>query len=206
MTKNVKLEINNTGFIDIPCNETIHRDDNQIFHLCKYNIKDQFIGYSDVIFSPKDIYKLLYSDYTNPLNSYNITLSSATLSAITSITNKYLADKRIYIPVSLEKLNYYYSIARESGKSIRELCYIAKVMSNHSSHMLSTTSTTYSSEYKTQNYKSDMENLYKDKIFHKALDYYLTNIHHNQRSNNQEEMSCFKLIADRNNTNKKFHK
>ena len=203
MTKNVKLEINNTGFVDIPCNETIHRDDNQIFHLCKYNIKDQFIGYSDVIFSPKDTYKLLYSDFTNPLNSYNITLSSETLSAITSITNKYLADKRIYIPVSLEKPNYYYLVARGSGKSIRELCYAIKVMSNHSSHMLSTT---YLSEYKTQNYKSDMENLYKDKIFHKALDYYLTNIHHNQKSNNKEEMSCFKLIADRNNTNKKFHK
>lgn len=129
--------------------------------------------------------------------------SSETLSAITSITNKYLSDKRIYIPISLEKPNYYYSIARGSGKSIRELCYVAKVMSNHSSHMISTV---YSSEYKTQNYKSDMENLYKDKIFHKALDYYLTNIHHNQRSNNKEEMSCFKLIADRNNTNKKFHK
>lgn len=129
--------------------------------------------------------------------------SSAILSAITSITNKYLADKRIYIPVSLEKPNYYYLVARGSGKSIRELCYVAKVMSNHSSHMMSTV---YSSEYKTQNYKSDMDNLYKDKIFHKALDYYLTNIHHNQRSNNKEEMSCFKLIADRNNTNKKFHK
>lgn len=203
MTKNVKLEINNTGFVDIPCNETIHRDNNQIFHLCKYNIKDQFIGYSDVIFSPKDTYKLLHPDYTNPLNPYNTTLSSATLSEITGITNKYLSDKRIYIPVSLEKPNYYYSIARGSEKSIRELCYVAKVMSNHSSHMLSTT---YLSEYKTQNYKSDIENLYKDKIFHKALDYYLTNIHHNQRSNNQEEMSCFKLIADRNNTNKKFHK
>lgn len=206
MTKNVKLEINNTGFVDIPCNETIYRDDNQIFHLCKYNIKDQFIGYSDVIFSPKDTYKLLYPDYTNPLNPYNITLSSATLSRITNITNKYLADKRIYISVSLEKPNYYYFVARGSGKSIRELCYAIKVMSNHSSHMLSTTSTTYSSEYKTQNYKSDMENLYKDKIFHKALDYYLTNIYHNQRSNNKEEMSCFKFIADRNNTNKKFHK
>ena len=203
MTKNVKLEINNTRFVDIPCNETIHRDDNQIFHLCKYNIKDQFIGYSDVIFSPKDTYKLLYPDYTNPLNPYNITFSSETLSAITSITNKYLSDKRIYIPVSLEKPNYYYLVARGSGKSIRELCYVAKVMPNHYSHMISTV---YSSEYKTQNYKLDMENLYKDKIFHKALHYYLTNIHYNQRSNNKEEMSCFKLIADRNNTNKKFHK
>lgn len=202
MTKNVKLEINNTGFVDIPCNETIHRDDNQIFHLCKYNIKDQFIGYSDVIFSPKDTYKLLYPDYTNPLNPYNIALSSETLSAITSIANKYLSDKRIYIPVSLEKPNYYYFVARGSGKSIKELCYVAKVMSNYSSHIVSNV---YSSEYKTQNYKSDIENLYKDKIFHKALDYYLTNIHHNQRSNNKEEMSCFKLIVDRNNTNKKFH-
>lgn len=138
MTKNVKLEINNTGFVDIPCNETIHRDNNQIFHLCKYNIKDQFIGYSDVIFSPKDTYKLLHPDYTNPLNPYNITISSETLSRITSITNKYLADKRIYIPVSLEKPNYYYLVARGSGKSIRELCYVAKVISNYSSHMIST--------------------------------------------------------------------
>lgn len=201
MTKNVKLEINNTGFVDIPYNKTIYRDDNQIFHLCKYNIKDQFIGCSDVIFSPKDTYKLLYPDYTNPLNPYNIALLSETLSAITSITNKYLSDKRIYIPVSLEKPNYYYFVARGSGKSIKELCYVAKVMSNYSSHIVSNV---YSSEYKTQNYKSDMENLYKDKIF-KALDYYLTNIHHNQRSNNKEEMSCFKLIVDRNNTNKKFH-
>ena len=145
----------------------------------------------------------IYPSNYDPLNPYNVTLSSETLSAITSITNKYLADKRIYIPVSLEKPNYYYFVARGSGKSIKELCYVAKVMSNYSSHMISTV---YSSEYKTQNYKSDMENLYKDKIFHKALDYYLTNIHHNQRSNNQEEMSCFKLIADRNNdTNKKFH-
>lgn len=146
--------------------------------------------------------KIYPSDY-DPLNPYNIALSSATLSEITDITNKYLSDKRIYIPVSLEKPNYYYFVARGSGKSIRELCYVAKVMSNHSSHMISTV---YLSEYKTQNYKSDMDNLYKDKIFHKALNYYLTNIHHNQRSNNKEEMSCFKLIADRNNTNKKFHK
>lgn len=30
MTKNVKSEINNTGFVEIPCNETIHRDDNHM--------------------------------------------------------------------------------------------------------------------------------------------------------------------------------
>jgi len=207
MTKNIKLEINNTGFVDISCNETIHRNDNQIFHLCKYNIKDQFVGYSDVIFSPKDTYKLLYPDYTNPLNSYNITLSSATLSRITSITNKYLSDKRIYIPISLENQIYYYSIARGSGKSIRELCYlcyVAKVISNYSSHMLSTT---YSSEYKTQNYKSDMENLYKRMISQKMLNSYITqNNSTKQKNNNQEKMRCFKLIADRNNTNNKFHK
>lgn len=204
MANNVKSEIKNTGFADIPCDETIHRDDNHIFHLCKWNIKDQFIGYSDVIFTHKDTHRLLHPDYTNSLNPYNVTLSSATLSRITNITNKYLADKRIYISVSLEKPNYYYSIARGSGKSIRELYYATKVMSNHSSHMISTV---YSSEYKTQNYKSDMENLYKDNIFHKALHYYLTNIHYNQRSNNKEEMNCFKLIANRNNnTNKKFYK
>lgn len=162
----------------------------------------------DSLLSCFELFQLKFFNTTSmnydPLNSYNVILSSATLSKITDITNKYLSDKRNYIPISLEKPNYYYLVARGSGKSIRELCYATKVMSNHSSHMISTV---YSSEYKTQNYKSDMENLYKDKIFHKALDYYLTNIHHNQRSNNQEEMNCFKLIAGRNNnTNKKFHK
>ena len=110
--------------------------------------------------------------------------SSATLSAITSITNKYLADKRIYIPVSLEKPNYYYFVARGSGKSIRELCYVAKVMSNHSSHMLSTT---YSSEYKTQNYKSDMENLYKDKILAEWLGYAIKGIQELHKQNKQQQ-------------------
>lgn len=87
MANNVKSEIKNTGFADIPCDETIHRDDNHIFHLCKWNIKDQFIGYSDVIFTHKDTHRLLHPDYTNSLNPYNVTLSSATLSRITNITN-----------------------------------------------------------------------------------------------------------------------
>lgn len=30
MANNVKSEIKNTGFADIPCDETIHRDDNHI--------------------------------------------------------------------------------------------------------------------------------------------------------------------------------
>lgn len=118
MANNVKSEIKNTGFADIPCDETIHRDDNHIFHLCKWNIKDQFIGYSDVIFTHKDTHRLLHPDYTNSLNPYNVTLSSATLSRITNITNKYLADKRIYISVSLEKPNYYYSIASLAAKAV----------------------------------------------------------------------------------------
>ena len=122
--------------------------------------------------------KIYPSDY-NPPNPYNVTLSSETLSRITNITSKYLSDKKIYIPVSLEKSNY-------------------------SSHMLSTT---YSSEYKTQNYKSDMENLYKKIISEKILNSYETqNNSTKQRSNNKEEMSCLKIIADKNNTNKKFHK
>ena len=147
--------------------------------------------------------KIYPSDY-DPLNPYNITLSSATLSRITNITNKYLSDKRIYIPVLLEKPNYYYSIARGSGKSIRELCYVAKVISNYSSYMLSTT---YSPEYTAQNYKSDIENLYKKIISEKILNSYITqNNATKQRSNNQEEMSCFKFIANKSNTNKKFHK
>ena len=48
MANNVKSEIKNTGFADIPCDETIHRDDNHIFHLCKWNIKDQFIGWVQI--------------------------------------------------------------------------------------------------------------------------------------------------------------
>ena len=58
-----------------------------------------------------------------------------------------------------------------------------------------------------QNYKSDMENLYKKIISEKILNSYITqNNSTKQRSNNQEKMSCLKLIADRNNTNKNFHK
>ena len=65
----------------------------------------------------------------------------------------------------------------------------------------------YSPEYTVQNYKSDMENLYKKIISEKILNSYITqNNSTKQRSNNQEEMSCLKLIADRNNTNKNFHK
>lgn len=30
MANNVKSEIKNTGFADIPCDETIHRDDNHM--------------------------------------------------------------------------------------------------------------------------------------------------------------------------------
>ena len=34
----------------------------------------------------------------------------------------------------------------------------------------------------------------------------MQNKSHKQRSNTQEEMSCLKIIADKNNTTKKFHK
>ena len=52
-----------------------------------------------------------------------------------------------------------------------------------------------------------IENLYKKIFSQKILNSYTTqNNSVKQRSNNQEEMSCLKLIADRNNTNKNFHK
>ena len=55
--------------------------------------------------------------------------------------------------------------------------------------------------------KSDIENLYKAMISQKMLNSYETqNNITKQRSNNKEEMSCLKIIADKNNTNKKFHK
>ena len=133
----------------------------------------------------------------------NNALSSATLSKITDITNKYLSDKRIYIPGITPQSYYYFS--RDYGKSIRELRYFIKLISDSEKSQFSYNP--YSPEYTVQNYKSDMENLYKKIISEKILNSYITqNNSTKQRSNNQEEMSCLKLIADRNNTNKNFHK
>ena len=122
---------------------------------------------------------------------------------ITDITNKYLSDKRIYIPEITPKSYYYFS--RGYGKSIRELRYFIKlILDSEKSRYLYNP---YQSEYTVQNYKSDMENLYKKIFSQKILNSYTTqNNSVKQRSNNQEEMSCLKLIADKNNTNKKFHK
>ena len=133
----------------------------------------------------------------------NNALSSATLSKITDITNKYLSDKRIYIPGITPK-SYYY-LSRGYDKSIRELYYFIKlILDSEKSRYLYNL---YYQEYTVQNYKSDMENLYKKIISEKILNSYITqNNSTKQRSNNQEEMSCLKLIADRNNTNKNFHK
>ena len=133
----------------------------------------------------------------------NNALSSATLSKITDITNKYLSDKRIYIPEITPKSYYYFS--RGYGKSIRELRYFIKlILDSEKSRYLYNL---YYKKYTVQNYKSDMENLYKKIISEKILNSYITqNNSTKQRSNNQEEMSCLKIIADKNNTNKKFRK
>lgn len=133
----------------------------------------------------------------------NNILSSATLSKITDITNKYLFDKRIYIPGITPQS--YYHLSRGNGKSIRELCYFLKLILNSEKSQFSYDP--YSPEYTVQNYKSDMENLYKKIISEKILNSYETqNNSTKQRSNNKEEVSCLKIIADKNNTNKKFHK
>ena len=151
----------------------------------------------DITFTSSEIYKLLH-----PVKQHSI-LFSATLSKITDITNKYLSDKRIYIPEITPKSYYYFSIGY--GKSIRELRYFIKLISDSEKRQFSYNP--YSPEYTVQNYKSDMENLYKKIISEKILNSYITqNNSTKQRSNNQEEMSCLKLIADRNNTNKNFHK
>ena len=129
--------------------------------------------------------------------------SSEILSKITDITNKYLSDKRIYIPGITPKSYFYPS--RGNGKSIRELCYFIKLISDSEKNQFS--SNLYSSKYTVQNYKSDMENLYKKMISQKMLNSYETqNSSTKQRSNNKKEISCLKIIADKNNTNKKFHK
>lgn len=151
----------------------------------------------DITFTSSEIYKLLH-----PVKQHSI-LFSATLNKIKSITNKYLSDKRIYIP-GITPQSYYY-LSRGYGKSIRELCYFIKlILDSEKSRYLYNP---YSSEYTVQNYKSDMENLYKKMFSQKILNSYTTqNNSVKQRNNNQEEMSCLKLIADRNNINKNFHK
>ena len=151
----------------------------------------------DITFTSSEIYKLLH-----PVKQHLI-LFSATLLKITTITNKYLSDKRIYIPGITPK-SYYY-LSRGYGKSIRELRYFIKLILNSDKSQFQYNP--YSPEYTVQNYKSDMENLYKKIISEKILNSYITqNNSTKQRSNNQEEMSCLKLISDRNNTNKNFHK
>lgn len=151
----------------------------------------------DITFTSSEIYKLLH-----PVKQHSI-LFSATLNKIKSITNKYLSDKRIYIP-GITPQSYYY-LSRGYDKSIRELCYFIKlILDSEKSRYLYNP---YSSEYTVQNYKSDMENLYKKIISEKIFNSYITqNNSTKQRSNNQETMSCLKIIADKNNTNKKFHK
>lgn len=146
---------------------------------------------------------LITSNIFQPLTIYKWNFSSATLNKIKSITNKYLADKRIYISEITPQS--YYHLSRGNGKSIRELCYFLKLILNSEKSQFSYDP--YSPEYTVQNYKSDIENLYKAKICKKIFNSYTTqNIITKQRSNNQKEMSCLKLISDRNNTNKKFHK
>lgn len=150
--------------------------------------KHLFDGYIE--FDPQYFYGI--SNYHKSNN-----LLSATLSKITNITNKYFADKRIYISGITPQSYYYFS--RGYDKSIRELCYFIKlILDSEKSRYLYNP---YSSEYIVQNYKSDMENLYK-----KLIISLLTNNFTKQRSNSKEEMSCLKIIADRNNTNKKFYK
>lgn len=142
-------------------------------------------------------------EYSSEINNYKFKISSATYNRIEVITNKYFADKRIYVPGIAPKSYYYPS--RGNSKSIRELCYFIKSISDLEKNRFSYNP--YSTEYTVQNYKFDMENLYKRIISQKILNSYTTqNNSTKQRNNNQEEMSCFRLIADRNNTNKKFHK
>lgn len=156
----------------------------------------------DIILNYQDAYRLITSNIFQPLTIYKWNLSSATYNQITTITNKYLSDKRIYIPGITPQS--YYHLSRGNGKSIRELCYFLKLISVSEKSQFSYNP--YSPRYTVQNYKSDMENLYKAMICKKLIVSLSTNNITKQRSNNKEEMSCLKIIADRNNTNKKFHK
>ena len=162
---------------------------------CDYWRKHIYDGYIE--FDPQYFYGV-----SNHYKNNNVPLS-ATLLKITTITNKYLSDKRIYIPGITPK-SYYY-LSRGYGKSIRELRYFMKLISDSEKSQFSYNP--YTPEYTVQNYKSDMENLYKKMISQKILNSYITqNSSTKQRNNNKEEISCLKIIADKNNTNKKFHK
>lgn len=134
----------------------------------------------DITFTSSEIYKLLH-----PVKQHSI-LFSATLNKIKSITNKYLADKRTYIPGIIPRS--YYHLSRGNGKSIRELCYFIKLILDSEKNQFSYNP--YSPEYTVQNYKFDMENLYKAMILQKiqkTLNSYITqNNSTKQRSNNQE--------------------
>lgn len=173
------------------------------YDFCYQHNGNNFDGSFDIILDYQDTYRLITSNMLQPLTTYKWNLSVATLSKITDITNKYLSDKRIYIPGIIPKSYYHFS--RGNGKSFRKLYYFIKLISNSERSQFSYNP--YSPEYTVQNYKSDMENLYKVMISQKILNSYTTqNTSIKQRSNKQEEMSCLKLIANRNNTNKKFHK
>lgn len=172
------------------------------YDFCYQHNGNNFDGSFDVILDYKDTYRLITSNMFQPLTTYKWNLSSAILSKITNITNKYLSDKRIYIP-GITPRSYYY-LSRGYGKSIRELRYFMKLILDSEKSQFSYNP--YLPEYTMQNYKSDMENLYKKMICKKLIISLSTNSSIKQRSNNQEEMSCLKLITDRNNTNKKFHK
>ena len=85
---------------------------------CDYCRKHIYDGYIE--FDPQYFYGV-----SNHYKNNNIPLS-ATLLKITTITNKYFADKRIYIPGITPKSYFYPS--RGNGKSIRELCYFIKLI------------------------------------------------------------------------------
>ena len=107
-------------------------------------INKPIISYSTYIRNKhKDLYldywrKHLYDGYIefNPQYFYGISNhhksnnvpSSEILSKITDITNKYLSDKRIYISGITPQSYYYFS--RDYGKSIRELRYFMKLISD----------------------------------------------------------------------------
>ena len=106
---------------------------------CDYWRKHLYDGYIE--FDSQHFYGIFNHHKRN-----NVPLS-ATLSKITTITNKYLSDKRIYIPGITPKSYFYPS--RGNGKSIKELCYFIKLISDSEKNQFS--SNLYSQEYTVQN-------------------------------------------------------
>ena len=173
MSKNTKSENNITSFLDRKyqnelCNSPCIKPIVGLMYPYIYDIYNHYGYVTNVYHSLCEYIELAHKRKIYGIS--RVTISSATLSKITNITNKYLSDKRIYIS-GITPQSYHY-LSRGNGKSLKELCYFIKLSLDSERSQFSYNP--YLPEYTVQNYKSDMENLYKAMISQKILNSYVT--------------------------------